>query len=112
MRALVLVVGFAGFAVGCKGGAGADKFDEILGQLESFKTQMCACKDVACADKVTEARREYRKTMREKLDKGSKPSAAQDRKGKALEVELQACRKALVPETGSAGSGSAVENAD
>ena len=85
---------------------------EILGQLESFKTQMCACKDVACADKVTEARREYRKTMREKLDKGSKPSAAQDRKGKALEVELQACRKALVPETGSAGSGNAVENAD
>lgn len=101
--------------MGCKSDQRAqrDKFDEILGRLESFKTQMCACKDVACADKVTEARREYRKTMREKLDKGSKPSAEQDRKGKALEAELQACRKALVPDTGSAGSGSsAVENAE
>lgn len=100
MRTLVLVLGLV---VGCKGGG--DRFDEILGELESFKTQMCACKDAACADQVMDARREYRKTMRQKLEKGAKATEEQDRRGKALEAELQACRRALTPaekETGSA----------
>lgn len=94
-RVLGVVFGLA--LAGCPSKKGSDKFDEILGQLERFKTEMCACKDAACADKVTEARREYRKTMREKLDKDAKPSAEQDRKGKAFEAELQACRKAVMP---------------
>lgn len=73
----------------------ADKFDEILAQLDKLKTEMCACKDLACADRVMDARREYKKTMRDKLDKDAKPTEAQDKQGKAVEAELQACRKAL-----------------
>src|SRR5687767_11982752 len=93
MRTLAIVLGLT--LMGCPGEK--NKFDEILGQLEKFKTEMCACKDVACADKVSDARREYKKTMRDKLDKNAKPTEAQDKQGKAYEAELQACRKALMP---------------
>jgi hypothetical protein len=82
--------------MGCGGGK-ADKFDDILAQLTKFKTEMCACRDAACADKVSEARRDYKKTMRDQLDKNAKPSADQDKQGKQIEADLQACRKALMP---------------
>jgi hypothetical protein len=100
MRTLAIVLGLT---VGCGGGK-ADKFDEILAQLEKFKIEMCACKDVACADRVLDARRDYRKTMRDSLDKNAKPSDAQDAKGKAFESELQACRKKLTGPAGGSGS--------
>jgi len=112
MRAIVLAVVLG--VVGCKGGdtkaAASGPFDDILVQLEKFKTEMCACKDLACATKVTEARRDYRKVMRQKLEKGSKPSPEQDKQGKALEGELQACRKALEPAASGSGSSGAPEN--
>jgi hypothetical protein len=94
MRAFAMALGLV--VMSCGGGKG-DKFDEILVQLGKFKTEMCACKDAACADKVSEARREYKKTMRDKLDKDARPTDEQDRKGKAVEAELQACRKVLMP---------------
>jgi hypothetical protein len=91
MRALLLV-GLLG-VVGCK--KDGDRFEAILTQLATFKDQMCACKDAACADKVSEARREYKKTMRDQLGKDAKPTDDQDRRGKQLEADLQTCRKAL-----------------
>lgn len=94
MRALLLVCVLG--VVGCKKDAG-DRFEEILTELGKLKDQMCACKDAACADKVGEARRDYKKTMREKLDKNAKPTEDQDRRGKQLESDLQACRRALMP---------------
>lgn len=100
MRTLAFVLGL--IVMGCGGGK-ADKFDEILAQLEKLKNEMCACTDVACAERVSEARRDYKKTMRDKLDKNAKPTAAQDSKGKAFEAELQACRKKLT-DAGSGGS--------
>ena len=94
MRMLAIVVGLA--VTGCgREPANADKFDAILAQLEKFKTEMCACKDTACVSRVAEARREYKRTMRDRLDKDARPTAAQDQKGKAVEAELQACRKKL-----------------
>ena len=103
MRTLAFVGALVVGALGCKGGSG-DKFDEILTQLEKFKVEMCACKDAACASKVADERREYKRTMRDKLDKGAKPSPEQDRKGKAIEAELAACRKALLEPAGNTGS--------
>ncbi len=100
MRSLAIVLGLV--VIGCKGGN--DKFDEILGQLEKFKTEMCACQDTACADRVSQARLDYKKTMRDKLDKDAKPTAEQDKKGKAFEAELQACRRALTASGSGAGS--------
>jgi len=105
MRTLVIVLGLA--VMGC-GHAKGDKFDEILDQLGKFKTEMCACKDAACAQKVSEARRDFKSTMRDRLDKGAKPTDAQDKQGKTIESELQACRKALMPADG-AGSAAAPE---
>jgi hypothetical protein len=102
LRVLVIGLGL-GLLAGCPKKS-SDPFDEILVQLEKFKTEMCACTDVACADRVSEARREYKKTMRDKLAKGAKPTDEQDRKGKTFESELQACRKALVDPAGSAAA--------
>lgn len=100
MRMLAIVVGLAIMGCGGREAANADKFDAILAQLEKFKTEMCACKDSACVSRVTDARREYKRTMRDKLDKDAKPTAAQDQKGKAVEAELQACRKKLASGAG------------
>lgn len=99
MRTLAIVLGLV---VGCGDSKTPDKFDEILGQLEKFKTEMCACTDAACADRVLDARREYKKTMRDSLDANAKPTDAQDKKGKAFEAELLSCRKQLSSAAGSA----------
>lgn len=104
VRSLAIVLGMA--VMGC-GGKGGDRFDEILAELAKFRDEMCACKDAACVDKVSEARLAYKKTMRDKLEKNAKPSAEQDKKGKAIEAELQACRRALrSPEGSGSASGS------
>ncbi|MFN0251897.1 MAG: hypothetical protein ACKV2T_33785 [Kofleriaceae bacterium] len=105
MRALAMVLGL-GLASCGSAEKKSDAFDEILVQLEKFKTEMCACTDAACADRVSEARREFKKTMRDRLAKDAKPTAEQDRKGKAFETELRACRTALLDPDGS-GAGSA-----
>ena len=51
-------------------------------------------------------------TMRDKLDKNATPTAEQDKKGKAIEAELQTCRRTLTSPDGSAGSAERPENAE
>lgn len=106
MIAVGLVLGIGGLSA-C---GGKDKFDEVLGELEGFKNRMCECKDKTCADKVQEDWRAYRKTMKEKLGKDTKPSEAQDKKGRALDEEMRVCRKKYdeAPGAGGAGGGGAV----
>lgn len=80
-----------------------DKFDEVLGEVEGFKNKMCACKDEACADKVQEEWRGYRKTMREKLGKDAKPSEEQDQKFRALNKAMRECRRSARGDGGGGG---------
>jgi hypothetical protein len=87
-------------------------FDQVLEQLDGFKTRMCACADAACADKVQDEWGAYRATMKDRLGKDAKPDDAQDKRGRALDVEMKACREKF-GRAGSAGSaGSAAPTAE
>lgn len=89
MRKLFIVASVVAGLAGCS----KDKFDDMLGELEGFKNKMCECKDEACADKVQDDWRAYRKTMKEKIGKDSKPSEAQDKKGRDLTSQMRECRR-------------------
>ena len=95
---------FLGTLLGCGGGK-TDEFDKVLTELEGFKTKMCACTDKACVDKVQDDWRAYRKTMRDKLGKDSKPSEAQDKRGRDLDEEMRACRKKYDADAGNGTGG-------
>ncbi len=112
MLALAIVLG----ASGC-GGSKDDKFELVLRDLDRFKTRMCACADQACVDQVSGELRTYRKGMRERLDKGAKPTAAQDARGKQIDKATRDCRGKhdATPERdpaadGPTGAGSAVDD--
>jgi len=79
------------------GCASKDKYDEVLGDLEAFETRMCACTDKACADKVQDDARAYRLTIADRIgrDTKDKPTEAQDKRGRASEERMRACRKKL-----------------
>ena len=62
----MFVVAF-GMMVGC----GGDKLEK---GLKDFKDQMCACKDLACADKVHEAYKKWENDVLEPEMKGKKES--------------------------------------
>jgi len=87
------------------GGCGKkDKFDEVLGEMGSLKDKMCACTDKACVDKVQDEWKAYRKSMKDKIGKDTKPSESQDKKGRELDDEMRKCRHKF---DDAAGSGSA-----
>jgi hypothetical protein len=67
-------------------------FDQVLDRLAELKTRMCACTDPACADKVQDEWGAYRASMKDRLGKDAKPDDAQDKRGRALDVEMKACR--------------------
>jgi hypothetical protein len=92
-RCSVLIA--ASLLVGLAGCGGADRFDEVLGELEGFKNRMCACADRACADKVQDDWRAYRKTMKDKLGTDGKPNEAQDKRGRVLDEEMRVCRRKI-----------------
>jgi hypothetical protein len=76
---------------------GNDGYDQVLRELEGFKNRMCACVDRACTDKVQDDWRAFRKTMKDKLGNGSKPSEAQNKRGRVLDEEMRVCRNKLDP---------------
>jgi len=79
---------------GCrtKGSGEAKSFDDVLTQLATFKTEMCACADKACAERVQDAWKAYRATMKDQLGSAATPSDEQDARGKVLDTEMKACR--------------------
>jgi len=126
MRKLVLVGAlFVGLA-GC--GKKADRFDEVLDKLESFKQRLCACQDTSCSDNVWDEWTAYRKEVKSQVG-GARPNASQDKRGRELTEAMNACRtelrKAAAPfaeaaraakepgeEPGAAANGAADEAAD
>ena len=90
MKKILFVVSMLGLAVGCGGNVG----DEILGKMESTKKAVCACKELACAEK---AEADFEKFIMGKMKdaKDFKPSKAQDEKADKLQDEMRACKKKL-----------------
>ncbi|MEZ4366150.1 MAG: hypothetical protein R2939_07660 [Kofleriaceae bacterium] len=63
------------------------KGDDLVGKVTGFKNQICACADEACAGKVEEAYKAWRKEAR----KGPKPAEDVITKLQGIEKEMRAC---------------------
>ncbi|MFT3698516.1 MAG: hypothetical protein QM831_35555 [Kofleriaceae bacterium] len=109
MKKFMLLLAVVASVAGCpkkKGGA-----DDAIAQMEKFKTDMCACKDAACAKDVQD------KMMKWSTDhKGDKKEAdsmtdEQKKKAAAISEELGKCMMSITapatppPATPPAGSG-------
>ena len=58
---------------GCKK---KDKMAEAMAKMESFKNDMCKCKDKACAEGVEAAMKKWGEENKDKMDPNAKPSEA------------------------------------
>ncbi|HEU0030491.1 MAG TPA: hypothetical protein VFQ53_07660 [Kofleriaceae bacterium] len=83
-------------ACGKKGGA-----DDALAKMEDFKKQVCACADMACAEKVSKEMDKYMEEF-EKNNKDVKPTKEQDEKADKIGDEMSACMKKLSEKAGGA----------
>ena len=104
------------FTVGaCKKKGGGDA-GEAMAKMSEFKDQMCACKDKACADKVTEAYTKWGTDMASKAgaNKDMKPDPEMAKKmGEVTQAYTECATKAMMAGAGDmAGSGSAMAGSD
>src|SRR5512138_1167645 len=79
-------------------------YDKALVDLETLKTRMCACLDVACTDKVFAEFTTWRMELK-KANAGNKPTPDQDKKGNALDREMKQCRATVAAKVATGGSG-------
>jgi hypothetical protein len=98
LKTSMFVVAIA-MATGCGG-------DKIEKGLKDFKDRMCACKDLACADKVHE---EYKKWENDVLEPAFKGKKEEDISKSliALDKERKDCRRKLRDAAEPAGGGDA-----
>lgn len=89
MKKLMLVAGIM-FAVGC-----GSKAENALGELESFKSKMCECKDKACGEKIEGEMMEWSKKMKDADVKKSDLSDEQKEKAREISKEMRKCQKEL-----------------
>lgn len=69
--------------------------DDATKAMEGFKDEMCACKDKACAEKVSEKMSKWATDNADKVKKDEKPTPEQEKIAK----ELMECTTKLM--TGS-----------
>ncbi len=99
----------AGKGSGSGSAAAADPIEAVLGELDTFKGKMCACKDKACADKLQAEFSEWQRNLRAKMTE--KPNKLQEVRGNALQKEMAECRKkAEVGTPGAPGGTSKIDN--
>ena len=103
MKRLMMVSMFAGLAL-----AGCSKSDDLVGKMQGFKDQMCACKTADCADKVQADEEKWESDIK----KGSKPDGDTMKKLEDLSDKMTDCyMNAKMGDMGS-GSGAASGSAD
>lgn len=68
--------------------------DDALNKMEDYKKQVCACKDMACAEKVSKEMETYMDEMQKK-HKDVKPSKEQDERADKIGDEMEACMNKL-----------------
>jgi hypothetical protein len=77
------------------GACGKSAGDEALSKLEGFKNQICACKDKACAEKVSEEMTKWGEEF-QKNNKDKEPSKEQMEKAAKITEELGECMTKLM----------------
>ena len=86
-----------------------DPVEAALGELDAFKTKMCACKDKACGDKIQTEYAAWQRNMRANMVE--KPNKLQEVRGNALDKEMKECRKKAETATpGASGGTSKIDN--
>lgn len=90
MKLIAAVFALSTLAIGCGGNAA----DEAMSRMKTAKDKICACKDVACAEKAKDDFSDWGKANRDKL-KDSKPSESFKEKFNKLEDEADACMDKL-----------------
>lgn len=88
MKKLMIVLGMGLFATAC-----GSKADNALAELESFKTKMCECKDVACVEGVEKEMEEWEKKMKDSGIKKEDLSDDQKTKAKETSKAMRQCRR-------------------
>ena len=78
--------------VNAAGGGGEG--DILLGKMREFKNQTCACKDMACLEKVERQAMEWMMKNADKF-KDVKPTKAQDEEADKLDDEMDGCKKRI-----------------
>lgn len=81
---------FGVLVAACGGGAA----DEAMAKMKSTKEKICACKDVACAEKAEEEFEKWMMANMKKL-KGADPSDSFKKKFKELERAGRECKDKL-----------------
>jgi hypothetical protein len=87
---LFLALSFV-LAVGCK----KDPIDQVISDLDSWKSKMCACSDNPCTEKVHTEFKKYQEGMREKFKSLDKDDIDKSKveKIEKMEKEYKACRR-------------------
>ena len=81
-------------------GACGSKGSEAIAKMKSFKNSMCACKDKACAEKVTKDMSDWQEKNASKY-KDYKPSESEMKEAASISEELSKCTmKLMMPEGG------------
>lgn len=90
MQKAIIAFLFGSMVAACGGGAA----DEAMAKMKTKKEKICACKDVACAEKADE---EYDKWMEANMKrlKGAEPSDSFKKKYKELEHAARDCMDKL-----------------
>jgi succinate dehydrogenase/fumarate reductase flavoprotein subunit len=93
MRKFMLTASLVFGLVACGKSAG----DEALNKMEGFKNDMCACKDKACAEKVTKDMMDWmEKFAKDNKDLDKKGSKEQEEKAEKISKEMQDCMEKLM----------------
>lgn len=95
MRRLVPILS----AVLLVGGCGGDYIEEMMTQAEDMKRRLCACTDLACAQKVYDDIRAWKKGLDEDKIKAAEEKLTPEQKAvlkprfDAIDDELEACQE-------------------
>jgi hypothetical protein len=115
MNKLTLVIAAVLAAGGCKDkGGGENKAAAVLAKMEELKTEMCTCKDVKCAQGVSDKMTKWVQEQAKDQKEPPKMSDAEQKKAGALGEEMGKCMQAAMAAApvepaapGSAAEGSA-----
>jgi hypothetical protein len=77
-------------------GCGGKKGEEFVGKLEAIKKELCACKDMECAEKVKEKMDKLEEEFEKKFKSEKDVDKSVMEKLEKIDDEMDACRDKLM----------------